>query len=215
MRVPPRVFHRPALEELDFVLRFQGFRIFRTELSMAISLEAGDDDALLASLGSSCRRAVRKALKESLEHGESDDVDQYWEILADNLERRYGETPTHTAEELHRLRELCPGEVRLFVAREGERILGGTLVVLCNDQAAHAFYLASREEAQDRRPLNLAVYSAMKWLRSNGWRRLNLGVSTPDGLTVNWGLVSFKESFNATGVCRESYELLFRDAGAV
>jgi len=210
MRLPPRIFHRPTLEEIDFFLRFHGFTVARTELSSWMPLKGDHSEALLKSLSSRCRNAVRKALRASLEHGESDDVDQYWDIVADNLPRRYGTEPTHSREELHRLRELCPGEVRLFAAQDGATILAGALVFLCNDEVAHTFYLASREEAQAHRPLNLAVFSAMDWLRRHGWKRLNLGVSTPDGLSVNWGLLGFKESFNAFGTCRDTYELDLR-----
>jgi hypothetical protein len=211
MRIPPRAFHRPVLEEVDFALRLHGFTIWRTEFSTWVPLAAPDEEALLATLESSCRRAVRKAQRSGLVGEESADVDQYHEILADNLKRRFGADPTHSVAELQRLRELFPEEIRLFVAREGERILGGCLVFVCNDEAAHTFYLASREEAQPMRPLNLAVFTAMEWLRARGFQRLSLGVSTPDGLTVNWGLIAFKESFNGRGICRDSYQLVLRE----
>jgi hypothetical protein len=214
MRLPPHVFHRPPLEELHFVLRFHGFSIFRTELSMFVQVRAESEEALLATLDSSCRRAVRKAWKSGLVAGESQDIPQFWEVLEDNLKRRYGLAPTHTLAEALRLRELIPDRVRLFVARDGERILAGTFVFLCNDDAAHTFYLASREEAQAFRPLNLAVFSAMDWLRQNGFSRLNFGVSTPNGESVNWGLLAFKESFGASGVSRDTYQLVLRDAVA-
>jgi lipid II:glycine glycyltransferase (peptidoglycan interpeptide bridge formation enzyme) len=213
MRLPPHVFHSPPFEELDFALRFHRFSIVCSELSHWIALQGDDDEAVLASLESRGRRAVRKALKAGLEHGESDDIDQYWEILDDNLRRRFGKSPTHSRDELHRLRELCPGEVRLFTAHRGDRILGGALVMITNAETAHTFYHASREEAQELRPLNLAIYSAMVVLGKHGTRRLNLGVSTPDGQSVNWGLVSFKESFNAVGTCRDTYEIVLAGAG--
>lgn len=205
MRLPPHALHRaPALEALEFALHLHGFEVSRSELSTFAALE---DDDVLASLSPSCRRNIRKAERAGLVAEESNDLDQYWEILTDNLARGYGVTPTHERPEIERLRDLLPGDVRLFATHDGVRMVAGVLVFVINEWSAHTFYMASREDAQPTRPLNLALYEALRWARARGLRRMNFGVSTPRGRYVNWGLLRFKETFGGHNVVRNTYRL--------
>lgn len=203
-RLPPHVFHRRPVEELEFALAFHGCSVWRSELSTCVDLDRMAPE-LMDSFRPACRRNLKKALRSGLVAGESDDFAQFWDVLADNLAREYGESPTHGYDEIMRLRQLAPDAVRLFVARDGDRIAAGTCVFVINDWSVHTFYMASRKDMQPSRPLNLALYAAMGWARDGGYRRFNFGVSTPQGRSVNWGLLRFKESFGGRGVVRNTY----------
>lgn len=207
MRLPPHVFHEWPLESLEFALRFRSYELLASELTCAVDLTATAED-VLASVAPACRRNIKKALRSDLEVGDSDDFAQYWDILAENLQRHHQVTPTHSLEEILRVRELLGDRVRLVVARRGERILAGTVLFACNRHAVHTFYMASRDEDREVRPLNLVLYHALRSARDEGFRHLNFGVSTPGGTSVNWGLLRFKESFGGRGVCRDSYRRL-------
>lgn len=204
MRLPPHVFHNPPLEELEFLLHLYGYRICRAELSNFVTLEGTNED-LLARAEPRCRRHVKKGLRHGLTHSESEDYDAYWEILEENLESRYGVRPTHTLEEMKDLAQRFPDDVKLFAVHEGTRMVAGTVVFQTTRSTAHTFYMSSRADARQVAPMNLALYSAMVTLQNLGFRAVNFGVSTPQGKSVNWGLLEFKESFGGSGVCRNTY----------
>ena len=200
-RLPPHVFHHVPLEELEFALRFRGFRIVRSEMSSATPLGPN----VVANFSVNCRNQLRQAQRGPLVAAESHDFRQFWDVLEMNLSTAHGVTPTHSLADILRLRELCRAEIRLFVACSGERISAGTVLFDCNSEAVHTFYMASRTEDRHLRPLNLAVHAAMKWAWDAGRKRINFGVSTPDGMSVNHGLLHFKEGFGGRGVCRDTY----------
>jgi len=204
MRLPPHVFHGRPFATLEFALRFRGFHIARTELTSCVDLDTAVTDPMLG-FTTNCRNQLRQAMRASLESGESEDYAQFWAMLEENLRARHDVTPTHTLEEILRLRDLLGEAIRLFATWQDGRLLAGTVVFVCNQECAHTFYMASLLESQHLRPLNLALHRAMTWARDRGLRRLNLGVSTPDGESVNWGLLHFKEGFGARGVCRDTY----------
>ena len=208
MRLPPHVFHRVPLESLEFALKFRGYAILASELSCAVDLSA-IDGSVLASVTSMCRRAIKKAQRSDLVCEVSDDYAQYWEVLRDNLRQHHDVNPTHSLEEILHLRELLGDAVRLVVARRGDRIVAGTVLFRCNAHSAHTFYMASRDEDRDARPLNLVLHDTLELLRDEGLRHLNFGVSTPGGKSINWGLLRFKESFGGHGVYRDSYRKVF------
>ncbi|HUH00387.1 MAG TPA: GNAT family N-acetyltransferase [Kofleriaceae bacterium] len=200
-RLPPHVFHQVPLQELEFALRFRGFAIVRSELTSAATLD-GD---IAGRFSVNCRNQLRQAERAQLVAGESTDFEQFWQVLEANLSEGHGVTPTHTLADIQRLRELCPGAIRLFVASRDGRILAGTVLFVCNTVAVHTFYMGSRSEDRPLRPLNLALHTAMMWARDAGFQRINFGVSTPDPATVNSGLLHFKEGFGGRGELRDSY----------
>ena len=60
-------------------------------------------------------------------------MERFWQILKDNLHRRFGAEPVHSLEEITRLRTLFPENIRLFTAVVEGRIEGGTVIYECGD----------------------------------------------------------------------------------
>ncbi len=205
MRLPPHVFHSRPLEELEFVLRALGFDLHRRELSTYVELPA--DGELLPRYDLNCRNAIHKAQRLGLTGERSQDLPGFWQLLAANLASKHQVSPTHSLGELLELRDRYPERVLLFAAADQGKMLAATLVLHCNRQAAHTFYMASDSAEQPKRPLNLAVHAALNWAQTAGIERMNFGVSTPGGTSVNWGLLSFKESFGGQGTFRDTYRL--------
>jgi hypothetical protein len=215
LRTHPGIFDAHRSEELLYAYAHAGYGVRQVELSTYLDLApfgpasgegAGLEEAIMASFSPSCRRAVRKAVKEGVEARVSEDpadLDRFWEILRDNLARRHDVRPTHTAEELAELKDRFGEDIVLVASFREERLLGGLLAFVLNDRAAHVFYFASRAEAQSLRPLNLAVLRAAEHAVRRSLRVLNLGISTEEGGAVaNWGLFRFKESFGGRGAVR-------------
>jgi hypothetical protein len=223
MRLSESVFHVAPSEELDRALLTTGFGLYCSELSTAVSLpvwwpEVVPDEMLeeevMRRFQPSARQNVRKARRVGLSVQDADTArlpglvfGSYWEMLKENL-RKHDATPTHTLDDILRLRELLPEMVKLFVARnQSGTLVGGMVVFLCNMSAAHTMYFASMKEAQHLRPLDLTVLHVLKYCAKRGRRHLNFGISTErQGTILNNGLFRFKENFGGGGTLRNTWE---------
>lgn len=146
------------------------------------------------------RRAVKKAGKSGVIIQESEDYESFYPILEENL-KKHGVKPTHTLEELKKIKELVPENLKLLLAEIDGRIVGGTHLFLCNQYVYLAFYIFQDYRYQKFRPVNLALYEALNWGIKEGYKYFDLGVSqdiySPNPMDVDEGIISFKESMGA------------------
>lgn len=105
MRLPERVYHHRCCEELDVALFRAGFQIEGRELSCAVPLN-GPRSNLEQLFDSAARRALRRAASCNVTVATSTRFSEFWEILRRVLNDRYGTTPTHSLEDILRVKEL-------------------------------------------------------------------------------------------------------------
>ena len=203
MRLPPRVFHSGLSEDLDFALIKSGFKV-TYELSSAISLF---DKIPYAS---SAKRSYNKAISNGLYFKiiySIDDHKIFYSNLCHNLSM-HDAYPTHTEKELISLSDLFFWKIFLYkVCNLRGEMIAGSMVLECNKIAAHTFYLWQDYNYQIYRPMNLLIFRLAEIYKAKGFKYLNLGISTEDnGLSLNRGLLRFKESFGARGVLRKTFK---------
>jgi lipid II:glycine glycyltransferase (peptidoglycan interpeptide bridge formation enzyme) len=194
---------------LDFHLINKGFRYAKREITQSISLDYGITDPFY-TLCNKTRTAVRKATKAGLSVDEdvllSDaNLETFYPLLWDNR-RRLGVTPTHSLEELKRLRDLVPGKLSLSVVRYKDRAIAGILNFVCNPRVLLIFYVCHDWDYQELRPVPLLVYRTMLWARARGFKHLDFGTSTLN-MEPNWGLLKFKENFGSRGYFRDTFTI--------
>ncbi|MDF2892693.1 MAG: hypothetical protein K0R80_3060 [Clostridia bacterium] len=202
----PRVYHSELSDQLDFALRFSGFKIEYTELATALELKEGEEHFLKQVMSSTAFRNYQKALKSGLSIIDDADINDYWGVLENKLKLRHNAKPTHTLEEIKYLKALYPDRIKLFAAYKGEILTAGVLVFLLNERVINCFYIAHDDRYQNLRPLNLIFGYMMEWGQKNSFSYLDWGISTEEkGSSVNTGLFRFKESYGGHGVLRECY----------
>jgi hypothetical protein len=209
VRNPFRIFHAAPSDESDYAMWHRGFSLATRELELAIPLSGMTADELLASFDGKTRNQVRKAHRLGVTVEESADFPAFWAILESALVERHSARPTHSVEEIVRVRALL-GErvVRLFAALHDGRIVAGLVGFVANDRVLHAQYIAARTDSLHLCPVNAVVHHVATWAAEHGFAYLNLGMSTEDaGTKVNLGLLGFKEGFGAHGVLRETMTL--------
>jgi len=206
MRVSEKVFHRRWCEELDAAYLRWGFSIEGRELSSAFRLEGSSEEELLGRFREAGRRNVRKALKHNVVARPSEEFERFWPILEHNLRSRHGVSPTHSLDDILRLRDLLGERVVLMGGYLGKQLLSGVVLFLMNDVAAHTMYMAQNHEFQRLRSLNLVVYHTLLECSRRGMRYLNYGISSipgTRGVQMNSGLYAFKRNCGGEGVVRE------------
>jgi len=202
----PRVYHRGLSDQLDFALRFSGFKIEYTELATALELNKSNEPFLKRVMCPASFRNYQKALASGLTVHEEGDFNDYWPILKNKLKQNHNAKPTHSLEEIKHLKTLYPERIKLFAAYKGAVLVAGVLVFLLNERVINCFYIAHDDQYQHMRPLNLIFGYLMEWGRKNNFVYLDWGISTEEkGSFVNTGLFRFKEAFGGHGVLRECY----------
>jgi Acetyltransferase (GNAT) domain len=205
LRLPEPIFAAATTGELDFALWHRGYRLRTRELSTAIRL--GDEPGRVALARKKLGVEERAAQKRGVTIAESGDACAVWEQIARNLQERYNRAPSHSAEELGRLKQLYPSRIRFWCATRDGATLAVIVVFEVTAHAAHTFYIAhDRAAATDVNPMPLLVTAICADLAARGFSWLNFGISTR-GDYIKWGILEFKEFMGGRGVCREEWEL--------
>ncbi|MFW6110444.1 MAG: peptidoglycan bridge formation glycyltransferase FemA/FemB family protein [Thermoproteota archaeon] len=209
LKITPWIFNNYPSDEIPFALWHKDAIIEKKELECVIPLTFELDEYNLPKvLKNSCRRAILKSDRKGISVKQSDKFRRYWTILKEDLRGRHGATPTHSLQEIKKLKTLFPDRIRLFASFLEDELIAGVVVFVCNSKVIQAFYIAQDYEYQKYRPTNAVINEVMKWGKNQGYDYLTLGISTErGGEEINWGLFRFKESFGARGVLRTVYSL--------
>ena len=167
-----------------------------------------DAKANLSKFKPSHGRAVRKAKETGIDIKISQDVKSFYAILKENLNIRHGVSPTHTIQELYRLIDLFPNSLNIFGAFYKGEMIAGVLNFIIKDDVVLSFYISHKEKFQELRPLNLLFYSIFEWCVKEKIKVYDFGIFTVDG-EPNMGLGRFKENFGASGIFRDTFQIIF------
>ncbi|MCK5117030.1 MAG: GNAT family N-acetyltransferase [Candidatus Aegiribacteria sp.] len=200
---PPIVYYRRPHNYLEFSLLKRGFNYRKRELTAVIDLSRLGEELRLG-FRSSALRGVRKAIKSGVTVEENPDFSLFYHVLESNLQQRHNVRPTHTLEELERLRNLLGrDQIKQFIATLDGEVLAGMVMFHCNPRVTLAFYISHDQEHQALRPVNLVYMEVIRWAKQMGYHYLDLGTFTLD-MNINHGLCRFKESFSARGIFRNT-----------
>ena len=202
---PPQIYLRRPSNYIDFALVQQGFSYRKREISSVIPLDFGRDE-ILSTFNEGSRRAVRRGKKLGVVVKESYEYKTFYQILEKNLRLRHDVRPTHTLEELDKLKKLFPERIKLFGAFVEKLMVAGVVMFICNPRVVLAFYISHNEDHQEYRGVNVLFHDIIDWGIKEGYGFLDFGIFTVNE-DPNWGLARFKESFGAQGVFRDSLEL--------
>ena len=203
MTLPPVIYLQRPSHYLDFALYKNGFEYKKREISSVIPLDFSVED-ILNQFKAEARTAYRKSMNMGVEIRETDDIQSFYPILKKNLEMRHNVSPTHTLEELLKLKQLFPEQILQFSAFLNGKTIAGVTNFLCNDRVVLAFYISHDQAYQKYRPVNFLFYEIIKWCIEHRYRFLDYGIFTVNE-EPNWGLGKFKESFGARGIFRDTY----------
>lgn len=200
---PPIIYYRRPDNYLEFSLVKRGFKYRKRELTAVIDLSRLGEELRLG-FRSSALRGVRKAVRSGVAVEENPDFSLFYHVLESNLQQRHNVRPTHTLEELEKLRSLLGRDrIRQFIARKDGDVLAGMVMFHCNPRVTLAFYISHDQEHQSLRPVNLVYMEVIKWAKQMGYHYMDLGTFTLN-MEVNCGLCRFKESFSARGIFRNT-----------
>lgn len=193
-------------QSLGFLLTSAGYSLTLREATFVVPIDRTRDQRWHPALA----RSLRKAKKSGLNVREAARLEDFYSVLLENLGGK-DVSPTHTLDELRNLFALFPDKLVLFEAVFGDRVVGGCLLILCNDRVALAFYICRDPARGDLRIAEAVLGHAIEWLGSAGYKYLDLGTVSRDG-RPDRGLIRFKSKFSPRTYVRERYHLEFKEA---
>jgi len=196
----PYIYHIKPSEEDRYALFRNDAKLIRRDISSTIDLT----EQVRYSKGR--KWTINKAKKEAIKIFESDDYEIFWKLLVDILEANHKAKPVHTLEEMKKLVELFPNNIKLFLSTKDEQVISGALIYE-NKNIAHTQYLANSEKGRELGALDLLIDYLIKDIYKNK-KYFDFGISNEDnGKFLNTGLIAQKEGFGARAVAHDFYEL--------
>lgn len=210
---PPLVYSQNYSQHLEYAMLYRKFDFELHYISHAIDLKHGDD--FLAYFDKTSRKTIHKILREDkIVIRESEDYETFHKILLDN-KARHGVKPTHSLEDMIKLRELMPENVKLLMVYHDDKPIAGSWLFLCNSKVVLCFYNMLLYEYEYLKPIYLVMYETVRWAVENGYEWVDIGVSqdtkAEDPMTPSINLIDFKERFDSRGILRSTYRYKFRD----
>jgi lipid II:glycine glycyltransferase (peptidoglycan interpeptide bridge formation enzyme) len=200
---PPIIYESKLSNYIDFALVRNGFNYLKREVSSVVQLDV-EKDKLEFTYRAEARTALKKAQKCGVQIVETERFEEYYEILKKNLKMRHGVNPTHTLDELLKLKYMFPSKIRLWGAFLEDKLIAGVCKFSANPKVVLAFYISHDEAFQEYRAVNLLFYEIMKRYKDEGFNYLDFGIFTVN-MEPNWGLGRFKENFGSRGIFRDYF----------
>ena len=208
-RLPPKLFNRFFIDQLDFALRWNGYEIETQELATYYILDdyllEEDFEKFIEQFPVTSRKEIKKGFKQGVTCGIPEtkaEWTKFHDILRKNLQDKYEVNPAHSLDEMIWLIENFENEIFIYGTYFNDQLIGGYLVMKISPGKYHIFYSCIEYDYQIYRPVNFALAQLIWHLKKEGAQILNYGVSTPYGESINWGLLKFKEDFGGTGCLR-------------
>lgn len=197
----PYIYHNSPSDEDLYALTLNGAQLVRRDVSATLD----QDNRLKYSKGH--KYNISKARRETFSIAENPDFSRYWGLLDQVLANRHGVNAVHTIDEIQRLAELFPENIRLFeVTNAKGQLIAGTVLYI-NGHVIHTQYLANSEEGRQTGALDYLIDDLIN--RFQQYRYFDFGISTLEqGKILNEGLCAQKEGFGGRAIVHDFYELV-------
>jgi hypothetical protein len=201
LKMLPSIYHNKPAEELNYALFLAEAQLIRRETLSVIDLSK----SILIAKGR--KEGVKKGFLNSLEIREVDEFDDFWNtILIPNLEKKHQAKPVHSLQEITNLKKKFPENIRqINVYLKNEIVAGSTLFE--NENVIHSQYISANETKSATGSLDFLYYHLITEVFKEN-KFFDFGTSNKNqGRILNKGLSFWKESFGASTVVQDFYEV--------
>jgi hypothetical protein len=201
LKLIPSIYHQKPAEELNYALFLAKAQLIRRDSMAVVDLSK----KILIANGR--KEGIVKGQKNQLEIKEVDHLDSFWkDILIPNLSQKHQAKPVHTLEEINKLKALFPKNIRQFNVYENGVIVAGT-TVFESENVAHSQYISGKEDKNELGGLDVLHHHLLNEVFKTK-HFFDFGTSNENqGQKLNNGLSYWKESFGASTIVHDFYEV--------
>ncbi len=201
LKLLPSIYHQKPAEELNYVLFLVEAQLIRRDSLAVIDLTKA---TILSKLR---KRGVQKGISNNFIIKEVVGFEDFWnEILLPNLSKKHQVKPVHSLEEIIKLKKIFPENIRQFNIYENGIIIAG-ITIFESENVAHCQYISGNEDKNELGGLDLLSHHLITEVFKNK-RFFGFGISNEnEGRKLNNGLSYWKESFGASTIVQDFYEV--------
>jgi hypothetical protein len=201
LKLIPSIYHQKPAEELNYALFLVEAKLIKRDTLAVVDLSK---KIVLSKLR---KRGVQNGFSNNLLIKEVDDFDDFWnEILIPNLANKHQVKPVHSLQEITKLKTLFPKNIRQFNIYENDNIIGGS-TIFESQNVAHCQYISGDVNKNELGGLDLLHYHLITDVFSAKCF-YDFGISNENqGRKLNNGLSYWKESFGASTIVQDFYEV--------
>jgi len=196
----PYIYHLIPAEEDLYALFRHNARLIGRNVTSSIRMP------LNVNYTKERMRTIRKAKSHNIVVKRSFDFKAFMKIEEEILLERHGVRPVHRVDEIIRLAERFPNNIKLFASFKEDSMLAGS-IIFESKNVAHAQYAADSNEGWDLGALDLVFdYLITEYYKNKKF--FDFGSSTENlGQVLNGGLLRHKEGFGARSIMHDFYRL--------
>jgi hypothetical protein len=197
----PSIYHTQPAEELSYVLFLAKAQLIRRDTLAVIDLSRP------FLITNDRKKGVKKAIAKGLIVKEVQEFENFWnEILIPNLKNKYNTKPVHTLQEIESLKSRFPQNIRQFEVYYKDKIIAGT-TLFDTKNVIHSQYISADKTKNSNGSLDFLYNHLIANVFSHKCY-FDFGISNENqGKTLNTGLSYWKESFGASTVVHDFYEV--------
>jgi hypothetical protein len=195
----PYIYHSIPAEEDLYALFCHQAKLAGRSVSLAIYIPETSPFELKR------KRTIKKAKENNLIVKESFDLKFFMDMVEASLMERHNAKPTHSVGEIQLLASRFPNNIKLFAAFKDNIMLAGVLIYESKN-VAKVQYIANSQAGRFIGAGDIVVdYLINEHYKDKKY--FDFGTSMlQQGLSLNSGLIDYKESFGARTVVYDSYK---------
>ncbi len=201
LKLIPSIYHTVFSEEINYPLFLADAKLIRRDCLSVIDLSRP------IHYSTDRKQAVKRGFKNNLTVKEEADFELFWNtILIPNLIKKHDTKPVHSLEEITRLKQFFPNNIRQFNVYHNGEIVAGTTVFI-SEKVAHSQYISGNDTKNQLGSLDfLHDYLLSTVFKDKQY--FDFGISQEEnGRKINAGLLYWKESFGAKTTIQDFYEI--------
>lgn len=197
----PSMYARFFSEEMDYCLFLLQAKVYKKECLSVLDVTKD------FSFSKDRKQCIRRGVTANLIVKEETNFELFWnQILIPNLQAKHQAKPVHTFEEMTKLQQHFPENIRHFNVYYKDEIVAGTTIFV-TDNVAHPQYISGNEQKNELGSLDY-LYSYLITEVFNDKKYFDFGPSHEEnGMKINKGILFWKESFGAKTTIQSYYEV--------
>ena len=201
VKLIPSIYHQKPAEELNYALFLAQAQLIRRD-SLAVI-----DFSKPYIISKTRKECIRRGVKNNLIIKEELNFKLFWEeVLEPNLDKKHQAKPVHTIAEIEMLQQKFPKNIRHFNVYQDDKIVAGTTVFI-SENVAHPQYVSGLGNKNELGSLDFLYHHLITSVFKEK-RFFDFGISNEEqGRKLNKGLVFWKESFGASIIVQDFYEV--------
>lgn len=201
LKTLPSIYHLKPSEEILYALFLAEAKLIRRD---SLSVIDSQQEKTISKIR---KRGIKKAISNELIIKEENQFELFWnKILIPNLEKTHHAKPVHSIKEIHILKSFFPENIHQFNIYKDDEIVGGT-TVFETQNVAHCQYISKNPDKEDLGSLDYLFHYLIEE-RFSQKRFFDFGISNENqGKNLNEGLTYWKESFGASTIVHDFYEV--------